>query len=147
MAFCAWSAASATKPVELLISPIFTTVCAIAGNAIRLSAACRHTSAAAARQYPIAILPPARETPNASLFLRVQLLPRVLDHRDRRDLDIGELSIHLLGATDIDVLHDVAGRRVDLDRTARAVRVLPFLEELHRLVGGELAVGRLDQVE
>ena len=33
-----------------------------------------------------------------SLFLRVQLLPRILDHRDCRDLDIGELAADLLGA-------------------------------------------------
>src|SRR5215831_14873238 len=83
----------------------------------------------------------------AKLFRGVQLLPWVLDHRDRRDLDVGKLATHLLGSTDIDVLYDIAGRGVDFDRTARAVGILPFLEELHRLVGSELAVGRLDEVK
>src|SRR5712692_1739187 len=46
------------------------------------------------------------------LFDRVEFLPRVLDHRDRRDLDVGELAVDLLGAADIDVLHDVAGCRI-----------------------------------
>src|SRR5215469_16126882 len=83
----------------------------------------------------------------AKLFRRVQLLAWGLDHRDRRDLDVGKLATHLLGSTDVDVLYDIAGRGVDFDRAARAARILPSLEELHRLVGSELAVGRLDQVK
>src|SRR5438094_7808628 len=74
---------------------------------------------------------------------RVQFLPRVLDLRDRLELDIGELAVQHLGAADVDILDDVAGLGVDHDRSARAVRVLPALEEGHRLVAGELAVGRL----
>lgn len=35
------------------------------------------------------------------LFLRVQLFPRVLDHRDRLDLDIGELAIDLFNPANI----------------------------------------------
>src|SRR6266446_9311271 len=93
------------------------------------------------------LYPSTERSPPYRLFHRVQLFPRVLDHRDRRDLDIGELAVHLLGPTDIDVLHDIAGRRIDLDRAPWAVRVLPFFEEFHCLVGGELAVGRLDEVE
>src|SRR6266478_3781966 len=81
-----------------------------------------------------------------SLFRRVQLFPRILDHRDRRDFDIGRLAVRLLEAADIDVLNDVPGLGVDHDRAARAVRVLPPLEEAHRLIGGELSLRRLEQV-
>jgi hypothetical protein len=42
------------------------------------------------------------------LFQRVQLLPRVLDHRDRRDFDVGKDLTLFFDAPDIDVLHDVA---------------------------------------
>jgi len=42
-------------------------------------------------------------------FRRVQLLPRIFDHRDRRDFDIGKLAVQLLEAADIDVLNDVPG--------------------------------------
>src|SRR5260370_29939005 len=72
------------------------------------------------------------------LFRWVQLVPRIFDHRDRRDLDIGKLAVRLLEAADIDVLNDVPGLGVDHDRAARAVRVLPPLEEAHRLIGGRL---------
>src|SRR6266481_2091963 len=81
------------------------------------------------------------------LFRWVQLLPRIFDHRDRRDFDIGKLAVRLLEAADIDVLNDVPGLGVGHDRAARAVRVLPPLEEAHRLIGGELSRRRLEQVE
>src|SRR5579862_6434135 len=84
---------------------------------------------------------------SCALLRRIQLFPRVLDVGDRRDLDIGDLAADLLGPPDIDVLDDIAGRGVDADRAARAVRVLPLFEKGHRLVGGKLALGRLDQVE
>src|SRR5579863_6387050 len=52
---------------------------------------------------------------------RVQLLPRVLLHRDRRELDVGELAVRLLlDPADVDVLDDVARLWVDHDRAARA---------------------------
>src|ERR1700758_4099932 len=47
---------------------------------------------------------------------RVQLLPRVLDHRDRLEFDIGEFAVQLLGAAEVDVLDDVAGIAIDHDR-------------------------------
>src|SRR5580658_3531957 len=65
---------------------------------------------------------------------RVELLPRVLDLRNRLEFDIGQMVALLLDAADIDVLHDVARLRIDHDRPARAVRVLPAGEESHRLV-------------
>src|SRR5205823_10142612 len=74
------------------------------------------------------------------LFRRVQLLPGVLDLRDRLELDIGKSAVHLLDPAQIDVLDNVARLRIDRDRAARAFRVLPGLEEVHRFVGGELAL-------
>src|SRR5215831_14981893 len=106
-------------------------------------------SATPARRYPtIATLPlPPTQRDPLRLFQRVQLLPRVLDHRDRRDFDIGEFAVDLLGATNIDVLNNVTGCRIDLDLAAWTVGVLPFLEKIHCFVGGELTSGDLDQVE
>src|SRR5215469_17086319 len=83
----------------------------------------------------------------AALFWRIQLFPRVFDHRDCRDLDISELAFDLLGAPDIDILDDIAGLGIDHDRPARALRVLPILEKGHCLVCSERALGRLDQIE
>src|SRR5205814_7082874 len=82
-----------------------------------------------------------------SLFRRVQLLPRILDHRNRSDLDIRELAVQLLGTADIDVLDNTPGFGVDHDRPARAVRVLPPPEERHRFIRRELSLRRLDQIE
>src|SRR5947199_9541523 len=83
----------------------------------------------------------------AASFRRVQLLPRVLNLRDRLELDIGKSAVHLLDPAQIDVLDNVARLGIDRDRAARALRVLPGLEEVHRFVGGELALCRLDHVE
>src|SRR5947209_4421499 len=47
-------------------------------------------------------------------------LGRVADGGDGRELDIVELAVHAFAAADIDVLDDVAGLPVDLDRAARA---------------------------
>src|SRR6266571_2799862 len=68
------------------------------------------------------------------LFRRVELLPRILHVGDRVDLDVGEPAGLHVGAADVDVLDDVARLRVDHDRPARAVRVLPALEDRHHLV-------------
>src|SRR5438552_4826827 len=86
-------------------------------------------------------------TPARRLFRRVQLLPRILDHRYCRDFDIAELAVQLLDAADIDVLDDVASLGVDHDWAAWAVRVLPPLEERHRFIRRKLSLGRLNQVE
>src|SRR6266436_64122 len=79
------------------------------------------------------------------LLGRVELLPWILDHRDGRDLDIDEGVTLLLDAADVDVLDDVARLRIDHDRSARAVRVLPVGQERHRLIGSKTALGFLDQ--
>src|ERR1700733_7576317 len=88
-----------------------------------------------------------REARSGPSFGRVQFFPRILDHRDRRNLDIGQLAVDLLDLADVDVLDDVAGVGVDLDRPARAVRVLPVRQERYRLVAGKLALGLLNQIE
>src|SRR5215472_11835814 len=69
--------------------------------------------------------------PSSSLLL-VDLFPRVLDHRHRLELDVGEPAVHLLGLAHVFVLHDVARVGVDHDRAARARVVLPALQQLHR---------------
>src|SRR5258706_15539960 len=82
------------------------------------------------------------------LLLLLQLFPGVLDRRaDRLDLDVGELAVDLLHLAQVLVLHDVARLWVDGDRAARARRVLPLLEDLHRLVGIELALLLLDRLD
>src|ERR1700730_8298333 len=91
--------------------------------------------------------PVMTSSPQRSLFRWIQLFPRIFDHRDRRNFDIGKLAIRLFKAADIYVLNDVPGLGVDHDRAARAVRVLPTLEEAHRLIGGALSLRRLEQVE
>src|SRR6266851_3734355 len=82
-----------------------------------------------------------------SLLGRVELLPRILDLVDGLELDIGEVIALLLDAADVDVLHHVARLRVDHDGPARAVRVLPPREDLHRLVAIRFALGLLDDRE
>src|SRR5690349_11238295 len=56
-------------------------------------------------------------------------LARILHGWNRRKLDVPQLSVHLLDLADINVLHDFASRRVDRDRTTRA---LPRVT-LHRI--------------
>ena len=48
------------------------------------------------------------------------LVSRVLHIRHGVELDIDDVVADLLDPADIDVLHDVAGRRIDGDRSARA---------------------------
>src|SRR3979409_2729976 len=70
---------------------------------------------------------------------------RILDGLEGRELDVVELAVLLLDLADIDVLDDVAGVRIDRDRTARA---FPF----HPLHGGDqpiavsLAAGLLQRL-
>src|SRR6185503_12881346 len=54
---------------------------------------------------------------------RIIDLPRILDHRNRVDVDVHEPAVALLDAADVDVLHDVTLDRVDLGRTAWAVEL------------------------
>src|SRR4030081_1661852 len=53
-------------------------------------------------------------------------LDRILDGLEGRELDVVELAVLLLDLADIDVLDDVAGVRIDRDRTARAFPFHPF---------------------
>src|SRR5207247_1953915 len=81
------------------------------------------------------------------VLLFVQLLPRIL-HRGAHgfDLDVGKLAADPAHFAQILVLHDVAGSRVDRDRSPRAVRVLEVLQELHGAVRVEPAFLLLDRV-
>src|SRR5208283_3979530 len=54
-------------------------------------------------------------------------LERVLDGFDRRELDIVQLAVDPFDPSDIDVLDDVAGLRVDRNGTARACPARPFI--------------------
>src|SRR5205807_8081802 len=81
-------------------------------------------------------------------LLLVELLPGVLKSGgDGLELDVGELTADPAHLAQVLVLHDVAGVRIDRNRAARAVRVPVVLEHLHRLVGVELALLRLDRLE
>src|SRR6185312_8110488 len=67
----------------------------------------------------------ARATPKApSLFCLAGILHRLKS----REFDVVEFAVDLLDLADVDVLHDVAGFRVDRDRAARAFP----LHALHR---------------
>src|SRR5437879_10031707 len=56
-------------------------------------------------------------------------LAGVLHRLEGREFDVVELTVDLLDLADIDVLHDVAGFRIDRDRAART---FPF-HALYRL--------------
>src|ERR687896_783678 len=75
-------------------------------------------------------IPRARFTFRMELLLsRVFELPRVLDHREGRDVDVHELAIPLLQLTDVDVLDDLALLRIDREDAPRAAQRLA-LEEI-----------------
>src|SRR4051812_5791651 len=77
----------------------------------------------------------------------VEFLPWILDVRDRRYLDRRQFAVHLFDPADVDVLDDVAGFGIDADRSPRTIWVLPMRQELDRLLGGEIALRLLDQIE
>src|ERR1051325_11113333 len=84
-----------------------------------------------------------RGCPPYQLLLR--RFDRILHVLVCRELDVVELAVLLLDLADIDVLDDVAGVRIDRDRTARA---LP-LQALHggdQLVAVGVAVGLLQRL-
>src|ERR1700730_1855666 len=74
----------------------------------------------------------------------------VLDGFKGLEFDVVELAVDLLDLADVDVLHDVAGFRVDRDRAARAFPLHP-LHGLDQGVAVGLAAGLLqrfiDQVD
>src|SRR5258708_1129806 len=90
---------------------------------------------------------PSSNPSDPILLGRVALLPRTLALLHRLQLHIGEVVALLLDAADVDVLHHVARLRIDHDGPARAVRVLPPREDLHRLVAVRFALGLLDDGE
>src|SRR5437868_9306585 len=53
-------------------------------------------------------------------------LARILDVLDHVELGVPELAVLLLDLAQVDVLHDVAGLRVDEHRAARALEDLAF---------------------
>src|SRR5690348_1210737 len=87
----------------------------------------------------------ARQPYRPRLFLLgVELFPRILDLRNGCEFDIREVTADAFDAADIDILDDVAGLRIDRDRPARAVGIFPGLENGHRLIDVEFALGLLD---
>src|SRR5262249_49071114 len=62
-------------------------------------------------------------------------------------LDVHDPVADLARLADIDVLHDVAGLRIDRDGPARAVRILVVRQNLHRLFRADLAFLFADRVE
>src|SRR3954471_22932774 len=75
-----------------------------------------------------------------TLLLLVDFLPRILDRGDGLELHVGEMTTDLAYLAHVLVLHDVARFRIDGDRPARAVRILPALPDRHRLVRVHLAL-------
>src|ERR1035437_8000291 len=53
-------------------------------------------------------------------------LAGVLDGLEGLEFDVVELAVDLLDLADVDVLHDVAGLRIDRDRAARAFPLHPL---------------------
>src|ERR1700733_10589904 len=56
---------------------------------------------------------PATRHPCCPLLRGIKLLPRILDLGDRIELDVGEMSVHLLGAANVDVLVQAGGPGCD----------------------------------
>src|SRR6266700_4945569 len=89
----------------------------------------------------------ARYANNSSLFFG---LAEILDGLKGGELDVVELAVDLLDLADVDVLHDVAGFRVDRDRAARALPLLALhgLDQLGSVgVATRLLQRLVDQVD
>src|SRR5215470_15487061 len=71
-------------------------------------------------------------------------LHRILDRLEGGELDVVELAVLLLDLADVDVLDDVAGVRIDRDRTARALPLRP-LHGRDQLVAIGIAIGLLQR--
>src|SRR6478609_7956965 len=63
----------------------------------------------------------------------------------RLEFDVVEFAVDLLDLADVDVLHDVAGFRIDRDRAARAFPLHP-LHGLDQAVALGLAAGLLERL-
>ena len=70
---------------------------------------------------------------------------RILDRLESREFDVVELAVDLLDLADVDVLHDVAGFRIDRDRAARAFPLHPLHGRDQRIAVG-LAAGLLQRL-
>src|SRR5258708_8299882 len=107
----------------------------------------RGSTASSRRGYPGSHASPCAANPAARAApigrIAELLLAGVLDVLDLVELDIDELAPDLLDAADIDGLHDVACRRIDLDRPARA-RAPHALQHLHRRGSVDIALARVD---
>src|ERR1700689_3608576 len=84
---------------------------------------------------------PSRSPPRFRLLRGHVGLAQRVRHAEIFELHDGELVALLLNPPHIDVLNDLARRRVDHHRALRALVGFPALEEVHRLVTGELALG------
>src|SRR5271155_2369791 len=74
----------------------------------------------------------------------LRLLERVLDRREGFELNRPRLPVYLLDLADIHVLDDVAGARIDRDRSARAFP-LHALHGADHCLGIGIAVGLLER--
>src|SRR5262245_24989657 len=71
-------------------------------------------------------------------------LARILHGPLHVELDVPELAVLLLDPADVDVLHDVAGLRVDQDLAARALEELALHRGQHH-VAAALTLGLLER--
>src|SRR6266699_6061346 len=72
-------------------------------------------------------------------------LAGVLDGLECLELDVVEFTVDLLDLADVDVLHDVAGFRIDRDRAARAFPLRP-LHGLDQRIAVGLTAGLLQRL-
>src|SRR5258708_36959320 len=83
-----------------------------------------------------------RRSRSARSLLR---LAGVLDGLEGREFDVVEFAVDLLDLADVDVLHDVAGFRIDRNRAARAFPLHP-LHGLDQRIAVGLAGGLLQRL-
>src|SRR5882757_7520420 len=74
------------------------------------------------------------------MTLSLLRLAGVLDRLEGLELDVVEFAVDLLDLADVDILHDVAGLRIDRDRAPRALPLHP-LHGFNQRVAVGLAAG------
>src|SRR5262245_42965771 len=72
-------------------------------------------------------------------------LAGILHCLEGREFDVVEFTVDLLDLADVDVLHDVAGFRIDRDRAARALPLHP-LHRLDQRIAVSVAAGLLQRL-
>src|SRR5271155_3567761 len=82
---------------------------------------------------------------DAALAASLLGLAGILDRIEFREFDVVEFAVDLLDLADIDVLHDVAGLRIDRDGAARAFPLHP-LHGLDQRVAIGVAAGLLQRL-